>query len=38
MAFWFAAFGAGEDAQLKVIRQDNTTNDENPKEEVNKAI
>ena len=34
MAFWFAAFGAGEDAQLIIMRQDNTTNEENPKEVV----
>lgn len=29
MLFWFAAFGAGEDADLKVIRQDNTTENTN---------
>ncbi|KAL0267745.1 UNVERIFIED_CONTAM: hypothetical protein PYX00_009926 [Menopon gallinae] len=27
MSFWFAAFGAGEDADLKVIREDNSTSD-----------
>lgn len=31
MSFWFAAFGAGEDADLKVIREDNSTSD-NPSE------
>ena len=34
MAFWFAAFGAGEDADLKVIRMDNSTNSENPNDQV----
>jgi len=25
MTFWFAAFGAGEDGNLKILREDNTT-------------
>jgi hypothetical protein len=30
--FWFAVFGAGESAQLRVVRQDNSSSDngENP--------
>lgn len=34
MAFWFAAFGAGEDADLKIIRMDNSSNSENPNDQV----